>query len=49
MRLETFRSLGGAERIVQDHLERALHTLSPAEQTAAGRKHVRTPCDSLGG
>jgi WD40 repeat protein len=45
MRLETFRSLGGAERIVQDHLERALHTLSPAEQAAAASMfgHLVTP------
>src|SRR5262245_2455369 len=45
LRLETFRSLGGAERIVQDHLERALRALSPAEQTAAASVfgHLVTP------
>src|SRR5262245_40616306 len=45
LRLETFRSLGGAERIVQDHLERALRALSPAEQAAAASVfgHLVTP------
>jgi chemotaxis protein histidine kinase CheA len=45
MRLETFRSLGGAERIVQDHLERALRSLSAAEQAAAASVfgHLVTP------
>jgi WD40 repeat protein len=35
LRLETFRSLGGAARIVRDHLEQAMAGLSPAEQEAA--------------
>jgi WD40 repeat protein len=45
MRLETFRSLGGAERIVQDHLERAMRALSPAERAAAASVfgHLVTP------
>ena len=45
MRVETFRSLGGAERIVQDHLERALRALSPAERAAAASVfgHLVTP------
>jgi WD40 repeat protein len=48
MRLETFRSLGGAERIVQNHLERALRALSPAEQAAAASVfgHLVTPSGS---
>jgi WD40 repeat protein len=48
MRVETFRSLGGAERIVQDHLERALRALSPAEQAAAASVfgHLVTPSGS---
>jgi WD40 repeat protein len=33
--LETLRGLGGAERIVEDHLERALSALTPSEQDAA--------------
>ena len=33
--LETLRSLGGAERIVEDHLERALGALTPSERDAA--------------
>jgi WD40 repeat protein len=45
MRVETLRSLGGAERIVQDHLERALRSLSAAEQAAAASVfgHLVTP------
>ena len=45
MRLETFRSLGGAERIVQDHLERAMRALSPGERAAAASVfgHLVTP------
>ena len=45
MTQETFRSLGGAERIVQDHLERAVRSLSPAEQAAAASVfgHLVTP------
>jgi WD40 repeat protein len=48
MRVETFRSLGGAERIVQDHLERALRALSPAERAAAASvfAHLVTPSGS---
>jgi WD40 repeat protein len=45
LRQETFRSLGGAEQIVEDHLERALRALSPAEQDAAANvfDHLVTP------
>jgi WD40 repeat protein len=45
MRLETFEALGGAERIVQDHLERAMRALSPAERAAAASVfgHLVTP------
>jgi WD40 repeat protein len=45
MRLETFEALGGAERIVQDHLERAMRGLSPAERAAAATVfgHLVTP------
>jgi WD40 repeat protein len=35
LRLETLNELGGAQRIVEDHLEHALATLSPAEKDAA--------------
>lgn len=35
LRLATLRELGGAERIVEDHLERAMAELSPREKTAA--------------
>jgi WD40 repeat protein len=35
LRLATFRDLGGAQRIVENHLERALQTLSPTERDAA--------------
>ena len=37
LRLETFRSLGGATEIVRAHLERALTPLSPGEQDLAAR------------
>jgi WD40 repeat protein len=45
MRLETFEALGGAERIVQDHLERAMRALSPPERAAAASVfgHLVTP------
>jgi WD40 repeat protein len=35
LRLSTLRALGGAERIVEDHLERAMAALSPQEKGAA--------------
>ena len=35
LRGETLRDLGGASRIVEDHLERAMAELSPAEKDAA--------------
>jgi WD40 repeat protein len=35
LRRSTLRELGGAERIVQDHLERAMAALSPREKGAA--------------
>jgi WD40 repeat protein/flagellar biosynthesis GTPase FlhF len=35
LRRSTLRELGGAERIVQDHLERAMAALSPSEKGAA--------------
>jgi WD40 repeat protein len=35
LRLATLRELGGAERIVEDHLERAMAALSPREKGAA--------------
>jgi GGDEF domain-containing protein len=35
LRLATFEELGGAARIVEDHLERALERLSPPEQSTA--------------
>jgi len=45
LRLETFLALGGAEQIVEDHLERALRTLTPSEQDAAADvfDHLVTP------
>ena len=45
LRLSTFRSLGGAERIVEDHLDRALGALSPRQQEAAASVfgHLVTP------
>jgi WD40 repeat protein len=45
LRLETFRDLGGAQRIVEDHLERALRALTAAEQDAAANVfgHLVTP------
>jgi WD40 repeat protein len=45
LRHDTFRSLGGAEQIVEDHLDRALSALTPAEQDAAANvfDHLVTP------
>jgi WD40 repeat protein len=45
LRLETFRGLGGAQRIVEDHLERALRALTPGQQDAAASMfgHLVTP------
>ena len=45
LRLETLRELGGAEAIVQEHLDRALSALSPDEQAAAALmfEHLVTP------
>jgi WD40 repeat protein len=45
LRLQTLRDLGGAQRIVEDHLERALDALSPLEQDAAANVfgHLVTP------
>lgn len=45
LRRETFLALGGAEQIVEDHLDRALRTLTPAEQDTAANvfDHLVTP------
>jgi WD40 repeat protein len=45
LRLDTLRSLGGAARIVEDHLERAMAGLSASEQDAAAAmyNHLVTP------
>jgi WD40 repeat protein len=45
LRLGTFRELGGAARIVRDHLEQAMAELSPSEQEAAAAMyhHLVTP------
>ena len=45
LRLETLRELGGAGRIVREHLERALAALTPAQQDAAASMfdHLVTP------
>jgi WD40 repeat protein len=45
LRLATFRELGGAERMVEDHLERAMAALSPHQRdVAAGMfDHLVTP------
>jgi WD40 repeat protein len=45
LRLETLRELGGAARIVEDHLERAMEALTPAEKDAAAAmyNHLVTP------
>jgi len=46
--LATLRALGGAERIVEDHLERAMGTLTPSQQDAAAVMfdHLVTPSGS---
>ena len=45
LRVQTLRDLGGASRIVEDHLERAMATLSPGEKDAAAAmyNHLVTP------
>jgi len=45
MRLDTLRELGGAARVVQDHLERAMSELSPSQRDAAAAmyNHLVTP------
>jgi WD40 repeat protein len=45
LRLETLRELGGASRIVEDHLEHAMAALSPREKDAAAAmyNHLVTP------
>ena len=45
LRLESLRELGGAARIVEDHLERAMAALSPEEKDAAAAmyNHLVTP------
>jgi WD40 repeat protein len=45
LRLATLRELGGATRIVEEHLERAMSILSPEEQDAAAAmyNHLVTP------
>ena len=45
LRLATLRELGGAARIVEEHLERAMSILSPEEQDAAAAmyNHLVTP------
>jgi hypothetical protein len=45
LRLSTLRSLGGAETIVREHLERALDVLDPAEKEVAASMfdHLVTP------
>jgi WD domain, G-beta repeat len=45
LRLATFNELGGAQRIVEDHLERALAALTPSQQDAAATVfgHLVTP------
>jgi WD40 repeat protein len=45
LRLETLRELGGAARIVEDHLERAMAGLSASEKDAAAAmyNHLVTP------
>jgi WD40 repeat protein len=45
LRLQTFRELGGAQRIVEDHLDRALLALTPSEKDAAANVfgHLVTP------
>jgi WD40 repeat protein len=45
LRLSTFVDLGGAQRIVEDHLERALAALTPSQQDTAATVfgHLVTP------
>jgi WD40 repeat protein len=45
LQLQTLRDLGGASRIVEDHLERAMAALSPGEKDAAAAmyNHLVTP------
>jgi WD40 repeat protein len=45
LRLETFERLGGAQRIVEEHLEGALAELAPEEKDVAARlfSHLVTP------
>jgi WD40 repeat protein len=45
LRLDTLRELGGAARVVQNHLERAMSELSPNERDAAAAmfNHLVTP------
>ena len=45
LRLDTLRELGGAERIVREHLDRALAALTPAQQATAALMfdHLVTP------
>jgi len=45
LRVATFRGLGAAQRIVEDHLERALTALTPSQQDAAASVfgHLVTP------
>jgi WD40 repeat protein len=45
LRVETLRRLGGAARVVQDHLEHAMAELTPAEKEAAAAmyNHLVTP------
>ena len=45
LRLETFQRLGGAERIVQDHLDAALAAFTPEQRDAAAAafNHLVTP------
>jgi WD40 repeat protein len=48
LRLATLGQLGGAERIVQDHLEHALESLTPEQQVLAANvfEHLVTPTGS---
>ena len=45
LRLETFERLGGAQRIVEEHLESAMDELSPAQKDVASKlfNHLVTP------
>jgi WD40 repeat protein len=48
LRLATLEELGGAERIVRDHLQRALESLTPEQQELAANvfEHLVTPSGS---